>query len=201
MKTGISVTCLVLACGLLSLPALAQETGGAPAMTPEQQAEMMAWMELAQPGAHHEHLAPFVGNWKGEVRMWMEPGAPELTEESTAEVAWILGGRFLEWKIAGQFGAMPYEARTLEGYNNGDKRYESITADNFGTLMLFSEGSCSDGGKTRVMSAEFADVVAGGTIGYRVEYTWSDENHFTYTGYMDKGEGEFKNAVITYERQ
>ena len=44
-------------------------------------------------------------------------------------------------------------------------------------------------------------VVAGGTVGYRTEYKWVDEDHFTYTAYMDKGDGEFKNMVITYERQ
>jgi hypothetical protein len=177
------------------------QDGEMPAMTPEQQAEMMAWMELAQPGPHHEHLAPFVGTWKGEVRMWMDPDAPEMTEESTAEIAWILGGRFLEWKTTGQFGGMPYEARTIEGYNNGEKRYEALSVDNFGTLILFSEGSCSDGGKTRVMSTEFADVIAGSTIRYRGEYKWIDKDHFVYTGYMDKGDGEFKNVIITYERQ
>ena len=200
MKTRNIVTC-VLACVLLSIPAVAQEEGEAPAMTPEQQAEMMAWMELAAPGPHHEHLAPFVGTWKGKVQMWMGPDAPEMTEESAVEIAWIMGDRFLEWKHTGHFGGMPYEARSIEGYNNGDKRYESMWADNFGTLILFSEGSCSDDGKTRVMTAEFNDVVAGGTVEYRTEYKWIDKDHFTYTGYMDKGEGEFKNMIITYERQ
>ena len=63
MKTRNIVTC-VLACTLLSLPAIAQEEGEMSTMTPEQQAEMMAWMELAAPGPHHEHMAPFVGTWK-----------------------------------------------------------------------------------------------------------------------------------------
>ena len=200
MKTRNIVTC-VLACVLLSLPAVAQEEGEMPAMTPEQQSEMMAWMELASPGAHHEHLAPFVGTWKGKVQMWMGPGAPEMTEESKVEIAWIAGGRFLEWKLAGHFGGMPYEARAIEGYNNGDKRYESMWLDNFGTLILFFEGSCSDDGKSRVMSTRFNDVVGGGTVDYRTEYKWVDEDTFTHTAFMDKGDGEFKNMFITYVRQ
>ena len=155
MKTRNILPC-VLACVLLSIPAVAQEEGELPAMTPEQQAEMIAWMELAAPGPHHEHLAPFVGTWKGKVQMWMGPDAPEMTEESLVEITWILGDRFLEWKNTGFFGGMPYEARAIEGYNNGDKRYES---------------------------------------------TWIDKDHFTHTAYMDKGDGEFKNMIITYERQ
>lgn len=199
MRPGINFTFTVFAALLLVAPALAQEE--APEMTPELQAEMMAWMKIAQPGPHHEHLAQFVGTWHGDVKMWMGPGAPEMTEESTVEVSWILGGRFLEWKHSGAFGDMPYEARALEGYNNGDQRYESSWMDNFGTLIMFFEGSCSADGKSREMSSQFEDVVAGGTVGYRSVYEVIDENKFIYTAYMDKGDGEFKNMVITYERQ
>ena len=200
MNTRNIVTCIFV-CALLSLPAIAQEEGEMPAMTAEQQSEMIAWMELAAPGPHHEHLAPFVGSWKGKVQMWMGPDAPEMTEESLVEITWIMGDRFLEWKNTGFFGSMPYEARAIVGYNNGDKRYESMWADNFGTLILFFEGSCSDDGKSREMSTQFNDVVGGGTVDYRTEYRWIDEDHFTHTAYMDNGDGEFKNMFITYERQ
>jgi hypothetical protein len=201
MNTRITVSFAVLACALLSISAVAQEEGEMPAMTPEQQKEMMVWMEAAQPGQHHEHLAPFVGTWKGKVQMWMTPDAPEMTEESLTEAAWIMGGRYLEWKHTGNYGGMPYEARAIEGYNNVDKRYESMWIDNFGTLVMYFKGSCSDDGKSREMSSQFTDAVTGGTFKYRVEYRWIDKDHFTYTGYMDKGDGEFKNVLVTYERQ
>lgn len=172
-----------------------------PGMTPEMQAEMAAWMKLALPDAHHRHLAPFVGSWKGEVTMWMAPDGPPMVEESLAEVEWILGGRFLEWRTTGDFGGMPYEGRAIEGFNNGEDRYESMWIDNFGTLILYFTGSCSDEGTTREMTTRFADPVAGGTITYRTVYSWTDDDHFTYTAYMDKGDGEFKNMVIRYSRQ
>ena len=200
MKTQITLILAVFALVALSLPAVAQESE-MPTMTPEQQAEMMAWMKLAAPGPHHEHLAPFVGTWKGKVQMWMGPDAPEMTEESHVEIAWIMGGRFLEWKNTGHFGGMPYEARAIEGYNNGDKRYESTWIDNFGTLILFFEGSCSADGKKREMKSQFNDVVKGGTVKYRNEYEWIDKDHFTLKGFMDSGDGEFMNMLITYERQ
>ena len=131
---------------VLCLPAAAtaQQKDEMPEMTPQMEAEMVAWMQLAQPGSHHEHLAPFVGTWKGEVTMWMAPDTPPITEQSLAEVNWILGGRYLQWKQTGEFGGMPFEGLTIEGYNNGEQRYESIWIDNFGTLILFYTGSCSD---------------------------------------------------------
>lgn len=193
-----AVVALVLC---LATVATAQQEPDMPEMTPQMEAEMVAWMQLAQPGPHHQHLAPFVGKWKGEVTMWMAPDTAPILEESLAEVDWIMGGRFLQWKQTGEFGGMPFEGLTIEGYNNGEQRYESIWMDNFGTLILFYTGSCSDDGKSRKMATQFADPVAGGVIKYRGEYTWVDDDHFTYSAFMDKGEGEFKNVVITFERQ
>jgi len=181
--------------------ASAQETGKMPEMTAEMQAEMQAWMKLAQPGAHHEHLAPFVGTWKGKVTMWMGPDQEPMFEETVADVTWLLGGRFLQWRQTGNFGDMPFEGMAIEGYNNGEGHYESVWLDNFGTVLLFFTGSCSDDGKHREMTTKFADVVAGGTVDYRTEYQWTDSDHFTYSAFMNKGDGEFRNVRIEYERQ
>ena len=192
-----------LAALCLSLPttAPAQQEGDMPAMTPEMQAEMAAWMKLAQPGDHHEHLAPFVGRWKGKVTMWMGPDQAPMVEESEADVRWLMGGRFLQWQQTGSFGDMPFEGMAIEGYNNGEERYESVWLDNFGTILLFFSGSCSDDGKHRKMTTKFADVVAGGMVDYRTEYQWIDSDHFTYSAFMNRGDGEFRNLRIEYERQ
>ena len=186
---------------LSAVSASAQQEADMPDMTPEMETEMMAWMQLAQPGEHHKHLAPFVGSWKGEITMWMGPDTEAMKNQSLAEVEWILGGRYLQWKQTGDFGGMPYESLTVEGYNNGDKRYEAIGMDNFGTLVLFYTGSCTDDGKSRKMATEFSDPIAGGVIKYRSEYQWVDDDHFTFTAYMNKGDGEFKNVAISFERQ
>ena len=188
---------------LLAVSAIspAQEKGEMPDMTPEMQAEMEAWMKLAQPGAHHEHLAPFVGTWKGKVTMWMGPDQEPMVEEAVADVTWLMGGRFLQWKQTGNFGDMPFEGMAIEGFNNGEGRYESVWLDNFGTILVFFTGSCSDDGNHRKMTTKFADVVAGGIVDYRTEYQWIDSDHFTYSAFMNKGDGEFRNLRIEYERQ
>ncbi len=191
------VTAIIIA---VSAFASAQE-GDAPAMSPEVMAEMEMWMKLAQPAGHHEHLAAMVGTWDGEVQMWMAPGTEPMMETSTAEAEMIMGGRYLSWIHTGNFGDMPYEGMAIEAYNNGDKRYESVWIDNFGTLILYFEGSCTDDGRSRDMATSFSDPMTGGSIGYRSEYRWVDDDHFTYTTYMDKGDGELKNAVITYTRR
>jgi len=196
-----AVVALAALLSIASVPEAAAQEGAGPEMSPEMQAEMETWMKLAQPGEHHAHLAPFVRSWKGEVTSGMAPGTEPMVDEGTAQVSWILGGRFLEWKLQGNFGGMPFEGYSIEGYNNGDQRYESIWIDNFGTLILYYAGACSDDGARRKMETTFTDPMTGGTIFYRSEYRWVDADHYTFTAYMDKGAGEFKNMEIRWSRQ
>lgn len=200
-RSTLAFAALAVLCLFLPTTAHAQQEKEMPTMTPEMQAEMAAWMKLAQPGDHHKHLAPFVGSWKGKVTMWMGPDQAPMVEESAAEARWLMGGRFLEWQQTGNFGDMPFEGMAIEGYNNGEERYESVWLDNFGTILLVFSGSCSDDGKHRKMITKFADVVAGGVVDYRTEYQWIDSDHFTYSAFMNKGDGEFRNLLIEYERQ
>ena len=100
IKLSTSRIAVIIALLAASTIAPAQEKGEMPDMTPE----MEAWMKLAQPGAHHEHLARLVGTWKGKVTMWMGPDQAPMVEETVAEATWVLGGRFLQWKQTGNFG-------------------------------------------------------------------------------------------------
>ena len=193
------VLILVASLSLLASPAFAGEE--MPAMSEDAQREMMVWMQLAQPGPQHAGLAKYVGSWAGEVTMWMAPGMEPMVESSTAEAQMVLGGRFLEFTHTGSYGGMPFEGRAIEGYSHLDKRYESIWMDNFGTLMLFFTGSASEDGSKREMKTSFKDPVEGGTFVYRTVFEWKDDDHWTYTTYMDKGEGEFKNMVIKFTRK
>ena len=91
------------------------------------------------------------------------------------------------------YGSGETEVRALRGV--------SLAIDNFGTLILYYTGSCSDDGNSRVMSTQFNDPIKGGTIHYKGVYSWIDDDHFNYEAFMDKGDGEFKNLEIAYERQ
>ena len=95
---------------------------------------------------------------------------------------------------------MPFAARQLDAYNNGEARYEATWADNFGTLILFFTGECEDDGRVRTMRTEFNDPMGGGKLMNRAVYTWQDEDHFLYESYMMRNGEEFKNMEIRYTR-
>lgn len=170
-------------------------------MTAEQQAEMAAWMELANPGEHHAHLAPYAGKWKVEMKMWMTPDAEPMAYEAAVEAKWQLDGRFLEWKHTGDFQGMPYTGRGFDGYNNGDQRYETVMMDNFGTLIVFYTGECSDDGKVREMRGSFTNPMAGSVMEQRNVFTWIDSDHFQLVSFMKTGEEEHKHMEMLYTRQ
>jgi hypothetical protein len=197
--------CGMTAITLLATPIVAplgaqEQQPDLPEMSDAARAEMNAWMELRNPGEHHKHLEAYAGNWTSEVTMWMEPGATPMTEKATAEARMILGGRYLEWKHSGVFGGMPFAGRQMDAYNNADKRYEAMWADNFGTLILFYTGECEDDGKMRTMRTEFSDPLRGGTLTNRVVWTWQDADNILYESYMSRDGEEHKNMEIRYTR-
>ncbi len=188
---------LSLTLALIGAAAAAQEAE----MTAEQQAEMAGWMALAEPGDHHEHLAGYAGKWKMEIEMWMAPGAESMKYEAAGEAKWILGGRFLEWHHSGDFQGSPYSGIGFDGYNNGDERYETILMDNFGTLIVFYTGQCSEDGKVREMRGSFTNPMAGGVIEQRNVFTWIDEDHFKLESFMKMGDEEYRHMEMLYTRQ
>jgi len=48
--------------------------------------EMMKKMQVAgTPGPAHQTLGDFVGNWKAEVKCWMEPGSEPNVSKATSK--------------------------------------------------------------------------------------------------------------------
>src|SRR6476646_11495176 len=73
------------------------------------QAEMMKKVEAAgKPGPGHQALNALVGDWKAEVKCWMDPsGSPEVSQ-GTAKANWVFNGRFLQEDFHGQMMGKPF---------------------------------------------------------------------------------------------
>ena len=67
----------VLSVLLLSFGTFAQEK--------DQNAMMKAWELAMTPGPQHEMLANMVGEWDGDITMWMDPNQPPQTSKGTAK--------------------------------------------------------------------------------------------------------------------
>jgi hypothetical protein len=109
---------------------------------------MNAMAEVGKPGPDHAKLQPLVGSWTYTCKFWMDPSKPPLESKGTIERKWVLGGRFLEEKVAGTgFDGKPgFEGFGVIGYDNGQKKYTSSWNCSMGTGTCTGLGACDASG-------------------------------------------------------
>jgi hypothetical protein len=138
----------------LSAPARAQ----APEMTPEQKAEMDAYMKAGTPGAPHKAMAATVGTYEAKVKSWHEPGKPPMEETGTATRSMTLDGRVLVEDFKGSMMGMPFTGHGMRGYDNVTGKYWSTWTDSMSTGLMLSEGTC-DAKETCTFKGSWNDAV------------------------------------------
>ena len=102
-----SRTILVIALSLMiTIPGAAQNKGKKHA--PSQEEMMKRWKDAATPGDAHKVLDNFVGSWETESSVWMGgPDKPPSVTKGTAEVKWVLDGRFVQQEMTGEMMGAP----------------------------------------------------------------------------------------------
>lgn len=110
--------------------------------------EMQKKMEAAgTPGPAHKALDALVGNWKAEVKCWMEPGGAPHVSQASAKANWVLNGRFLEEEFHGEMMGKPFTGRTLMGYDNIKQTFNTVWVSDMQTSIFTSEGKGENGNK------------------------------------------------------
>lgn len=141
------MTCLVCICMMVVLSGIAQDKTKKKAM-PSQEEMMKRWKDAATPGDAHKVLDNFVGSWETESSVWMDgPDKPPSVTKGSAEVKWILDGRFVQQDMTGEMMGMPMTGTGISGYDNFKKKYTSFWIDNTSTAMFASEGTIAKDGK------------------------------------------------------
>ena len=122
---------------------------------------MAKMMEAAAPGEFHKHLQPLIGKWNTTTKYWFTQEAPP--EESTGSVdrKWILGGRFVSEDYRGTAMGQPFSGFGLMGYDNIQKKYDTVWIDTMGTGVFTQSGSCDDSGKNFTFSGKNLNPMTG----------------------------------------
>lgn len=174
---------------------------GQPAMTPEQQKEMEAWMKHSAVTENHKLLQYSVGEWTYENKMWMAPDAPPMTTNGTCSTKSIMDGRFVVSEHKGDFMGQPFHGISTTGYDNFKKKYVGTWIDSMGTGIMNSEGVYDPGTKTFTFMAEMDDIVNGGKIKVREVIKVVDADKHSFEWYETRGGKEQKTMEITYSRK
>jgi hypothetical protein len=128
MKSSLHAICLAVALGL-GLTGLAQSAPATDAKLPQTPAEVLkAIVEAGKPSAEHQKLQPLVGDWNLTLKMWTDSAQPPAELHGTVERKWIMGGRFVQEAVKGEFEGKPFEGVGLWGYDPGQKKFTNVRA-------------------------------------------------------------------------
>jgi hypothetical protein len=116
-----------------------------------------AYLKSTQPGPEHKCLEPLVGSWTFTSKFWMEPGKPPMESKGTSEHKFVMGGRYLEDVVHGDYFGLPFEGRGLTGYDKIQGKYVGTWIDNMGTGISTSVGSADASGKVLTFEREEFD--------------------------------------------
>jgi hypothetical protein len=185
---------------LTSSLAVAEDKAAPPGM--DQKAMMEAWMKFATPGPAHKALQPLVGTWNVKITTWMAPGTPPISSEGVSEVAWVLGGRYLEQKNEGSFMGQPYSGIGYTAYDNYKKQYLGTWMDNVGTSILSMSGTADPSGKIVSMDGKMDDFMTGKVLAIRSTLRILDDDHNVYEMFSPGPDGkEYRMMQIDYTRK
>jgi len=164
--------------------------------------EMMKKMEAAgTPGAGHRALEHFVGNWKAEVKCWMEPGSPPNVSSGKAKTSWTLNGRFLEEDFHGEMMGKPFRGRSLMGFDNTKQAFNSVWVDDMHTSMFTSEGKGENGNKVITLEGRSTCAATGRRdIPMKVVIRVINSDKHTFEMF-DGSKGDARTMEIIYTRQ
>jgi len=126
--------------------------------------EMMKRVQAAgTPGLAHEALAAFEGNWKAEVKCWMDPGGEPNVSQATSKTRWIFGRRFLEEEFHGEMMGKSFTGRCLLGFDNTKQKFNCVWIDDMNTGVFTSEGRGENANKVITLEGKASCAATGQT--------------------------------------
>jgi hypothetical protein len=201
MTHKLAGTVLTATAVLLATLALGQEGVEHPQMTPEQKAEMEAYMKAGTPGAPHKALASTAGSYDLMIKSWHEPGGPAMEETGTAIRAMGLDGRVLFEEMTSSTMGMPFTGHMMMGYDNVTGKYWSTWTDSMSTGLMVSEGTC-DAQEVCSFTGSWNDAIKKGPVTMRMTTRWTSPTTQIFEMYGPGKDGkEMKMMEMTYTKK
>jgi hypothetical protein len=167
----------------------------------DQKAAMDAMMKAATPGDAHKKLASFAGTWDATVKTFMAPGAPPSVSHATATNKSILGGRYLQQDVNGDFMGMPFNGVGVFGYDNVKKQYIATWMDNMGTGVMTLTGTM-DSPTQYTFKGAATDPMSGKDTPFEEHWIIPDNDHQTLEMFGAAPDGKMvKMMEINYTRK
>lgn len=162
--------------------------------------EMKKWMEYMTPSEMQKMMSAWDGEWNESITMWSTPGADPQQMKATCVNKMIVGGRYQESKHTGDFMGMPFEGIGTTGWDNAGKYFVSSWVDNFGTGMIYMEGTWDENNKSMKLAGKMTDPMTGKSTNIRQVMKIIDDNNQMMEQFVEKDGKDFKNMEIKFTR-
>jgi hypothetical protein len=193
-KTMWGLGCALFAVAVLTCATLARAD--------DKKDDFAAYEKYAKPGPQHKLLASMAGSWTFTSKMWMAPGVAPQEWKGTAERKMIMGGRFLQEEVTGEFGGMPFHGLSTNGYDNAQRKYLGTWIDSMSTGVSTSVGTADASGKVITYQREEFDVMVMAKTKGRDILHILDTDHEKLEFYKALPDGkEYKMMEIEYTRK
>jgi hypothetical protein len=187
-----AATLLFLGVALLDGPSHAQ---------PPQDEAIKNWMAFMQTGENHKLLQTREGTWDLKVKMWTDPSQPAIESQAICVGKMIMGGRFLEESVKGEFSGSPFEGTGIIGYDNGAKKFVSTWIDNMSTGIMMAEGTFDAAKWSFEYKTSYTDPMTHKPGKGRSVERMINENSWVVESFKLLPDGkEYKDMEITYQR-
>ena len=202
MRKLAAFLCVAMAIALYITPTPAQTEKQPPQMTPEQKAEMEAFMKAGTPGAPHQALAASAGTYDLKIMSWHEAGAPAQEDTGTATRSMTLGGRVMVEELSSSMMGTPFTGHGMMGYDNVSGKYWSTWNDSMSTGLMVSSGTCDAQMKTCTFTGAWNDPIKKAPVKARMTTRWTSPTTQIFEMYAPGKDGkEMKMLEITYTKK
>jgi hypothetical protein len=176
-----------------------------PEKEPTKEEMEKAWGAYMTPGAMHQSMAKMNGTWEGEITSYMDPSNPTKSK-GTAVYKMILGGRYQESIHTSEMDMgggrkMPFEGKSIVGYDNAKKVWVSTWVDNMGTGIMNMTGTYDEKTKTATYTGKCTNPVNGKDCEMKEVITFIDDNTQKFEMYEIKNGKDVKQMEIVSKRK
>lgn len=163
--------------------------------------DMKKWMDYMTPGKEQQDLAKMNGDWVYTSKFWMDPNAPAQTSEGLATCEMLLGGRYQQMTVTGKMMGMDFRGIGVTGFDNAKKVWVSSWIDNFGTGLMYMEGTYDDASKKIVFTGNMVDPTSGKDVAVKQTVKVLDDNNVLMEMFDNSHGKEFKTMEINYTKK
>jgi len=148
------------------------------------------WVAISKPGAAHQLLDPFAGEWDLKISHYSKPDVAPSVSRGTSKVSWILGDRFLQEDLTGEIDGEKFIGVGLMGYDNSKRKFTTVWVDNMNTAIADSEGDYSTEQHLFTFTSKIWDPLVGRERQSKSTVRLVSEDKYIFTSFDKAAYGE-----------